>query len=224
MLLDLAGRIPCRRLIDIGCDHAWVPLELLKNGHCQSILVTDLRQGPLQAAMRRAEGEGVVQGFETCLTDGLDRLDVREDDLLLISGLGGETIAGILEAHPQKARRPVRLILQPQTKEECLREALVRLGLSIREEHYVLEGDKVYLVILAEAGGPVSETLRPLELFLGPRILLRTREGLAAREWDRDPALEAYLQKRLQRLKKQAPYDKASQAILDEFQEFLETP
>lgn len=224
MLVDLASRIPCRRLIDIGCDHASVPLELLRAGHCQSVLVTDLRQGPLSAARRRAAREGAGPGFETLQTDGLDGLEIQRDDILLISGLGGETIADILGRHPDKARRPARLILQPQTREERLRECLDRLGLSILEEHCVEEGRQVYLVLVAGADGPEREALSPLEIYLGPHILQKYRALRSGRLPEGDRALEAYLRKRLRRLRKQAPHQGSSQALLDEFQSLLELP
>jgi tRNA (adenine22-N1)-methyltransferase len=42
-------------------------------------------------------------------------------DVVVIAGMGGETIIGILEADPQKTYSFAKYILQPRTKAELLR-------------------------------------------------------------------------------------------------------
>ena len=218
---EVAGRLalleslilekPGQRLVDIGADHASLPIRLMKARVYERVLVTDIRPGPLKNALKRADEASLSLGFESCLADGLDGIELDGQDLLLISGLGGETLAAILEAHPEKARKASRLILQPQSREEILRQCLVNLGLPLSDERCVQEGGQVYLVLVSDPEGPEPGDLTPLQLYFGPWILSRLEAGP-------DEALAAYLRKRLRRLIKQAPYDSGSAQLLTEFQ------
>lgn len=211
LLESLILERPGQRLVDIGADHASLPIRLMKAEVYKRVLVTDIRPGPLENARKRAAEADLNQGFESCLADGLDGIEVGGGDLLLISGLGGETLASILEAHPQKAKRVSRLILQPQSREEVLRQSLVHLGLPLSDERCVQEGGQVYLILVSDPKDPAEGDLTDLQLYFGPRILERMEAGP-------DEALAAYLRKRLRRLKKQAPYDPRPAQVLAEFQ------
>lgn len=210
LLESLIREKPGRRLVDIGSDHASLPIHLLKEGLYDRVLVTDIRPGPLKVALKRAKLAGLDAGFESLLTDGLTGIDLSADDLLLMSGLGGETLAAILEAEPDQAKQPLRLILQPQSREEILRQSLFDLGLPISAEYCVLDQGQVYLVMVSDPHGQSREEMTALERFFGPRILEACQKAL-------DESLKAYLSKRLRRLKKQAPYDPASASLLAEF-------
>lgn len=212
-LADLVRQVPCRRLVDIGSDHASVPIALVKEASCASVLVTDIRQGPLSVASRRAAKAGLGPEFQTRQTDGLDGLELIEGDVLLISGLGGDVIAGILEGSPGQVLIPKRLIVQPQTKEEVVRSALVKAGLALSDEQLVLDRNRLYLVMISDREDSKGRQLNPLEIFFGPVLLSRLvkQEG--------DPLLLRYLGKRIRRLKKRAPYDRVSAGLLQAFEE-----
>lgn len=210
LLESLIREEPGLRLVDIGSDHASLPIRLMKEGLYDRVLVTDIRPGPLKVALKRAKAAGLDAGFESLLTDGLTGIELSADDLLLISGLGGETLAAILEAEPDQARRPVRLILQPQSREEILRQSLFDLGLPISAEYCVQDEGQVYLILVSDPRAQVSQEMTALELFFGPRILEACQTSL-------DQALKAYLAKRIRRLKKQAPYDPSAAGLLAGF-------
>lgn len=77
--------------------------------------------------------------------------------------MGGETIAGILEACPWIRDPRYRLVLQPMTRPEELRRYLYTAGFSIQEEEIVRDGHRLYTVIAAAYTG---ECLEP-----GPALL-----------------------------------------------------
>ena len=214
LLESLIREKPGRRLVDIGSDHAILPIRLMKEGLYDRALVTDIRPGPLKVALKRARAAGLDEGFESLLTDGLAGIELSADDLLLISGLGGETLAAILEAEPHQARRPGRLILQPQSKEEILRQSLFDLGLPISAESCVLDEGQVYLILVSDPRDQSPQAMTALELFFGPRILEACQKAL-------DVSLKAYLAKRIRRLKKQAPYDPSAAGLLSNFSSLM---
>lgn len=215
---SLIRESPGSRLLDIGSDHASLPIRLMEEGLYSQVLVTDLRPGPLKVARDRAAWAGLGPAFQTVMTDGLQGLDLKRDDLLLISGMGGETIAGILKRSPDLARRPERRIFQPQTQEDLLRRTLADLELPISRELCVKEGDQVYLLILSHGDEGQDGSLSDLQAWFGPRILEKLEKDQAESKRGEE-ALAAYLAKRLRRLEKKAPFEPEAQALLQAFHE-----
>lgn len=212
LLYDLVSDVPCERLVDIGSDHATVPIAALTAGICRTALLTDVRPGPLATARRLVSDAGLLDRCAFAQTDGLTGLQLTEDDVVLISGMGGETIAPMLAAPSAMRSRPKRWILQPQTHEEVVRDAMCRLGLPISDERFVVDNDRVYLVIVSDRGDRAVERLTPLERYLGP-VTLRRRTAPDA-GGDR-AARTAYLRKRRRRLEKAAPFDPDARALLE---------
>ncbi len=151
-----------------------MPLTLLKRGTCEEALITDIHEGPIEVARRRVEAAGFSDACRFVLTDGLDDVDVEEGDVLLISGLGGENIAGIIERGHHKLYSIKRLVLQPQTKENVLREAIHRLPLSLLDELIAIEDRRPYLVMICEVStNGYNDPLSELHTAFGPRIMER---------------------------------------------------
>ena len=135
------------RIADIGADHAYVPLYLVREGISPSAILTDIRPGPLEKTRANVEkavehsGDGSICvrsrtqiepsplcSFELRLGDGLSALENGEADTVIIAGMGGETIISILEADPDKAAGFRKYILQPRTKTELLEGWLQNAG------------------------------------------------------------------------------------------------
>ena len=72
-----------------------------------------------------------------------------EVDDILIAGMGGENIAGILQAAPWIKNERYRLVLQPQSRPETLREYLLTNGFTIHTECTVTDHGHHYLVLSA---------------------------------------------------------------------------
>ena len=45
---------PGDRVADIGCDHGYLGIHLLTNGIASSVIAADIRESPLQSAIRNA--------------------------------------------------------------------------------------------------------------------------------------------------------------------------
>ena len=221
LLYHLVREASGRRLVDIGSDHATVPIELLKSGAISQVLVTDVRKAPLLVAQKRAKDERITRGFASQLTDGLQDVDLLNEDVVLISGMGGETIARVLENDLDKLHIPKRFILQPQSKEEVLRRTLAELSLNIREEHLIEDEDQLYLVMVCEKEDNTQLKGDPLDYFFGPRILQKLRNFENERHAI-DPTYRLYIGRRLRRLMKASPYDPSSLELLEQFKDRFE--
>lgn len=209
------------RLVDIGSDHATVPIELLKSGALASVLVTDVREAPLFVAKKRARDAQIAEGFASQLSDGLQGIELKKRDVLLISGMGGETIEKILRHDSAKLHIPQRIILQPQTKEDLVRRAMIDLRLPITDEYCLFDQGHVYLVIVSDRNDEAVRTLSDLDFYFGPHILQKLRR------WQEDQhmidgAYLHYTKKRIRRLMKQAPYETESMERLEQFKKQFE--
>lgn len=138
------------RLVDIGTDHAYLPVHLVQAGVCPSAIASDIGAGPLDAALRTVTENELTSQIALRLGDGLATVSADEIEDIAIAGMGGETIAAILEAAPWVQDRRLRLILQPMTRAEDLRRWLLQNGFAVMEEHLITDGRHLYPVLAAE--------------------------------------------------------------------------
>ena len=153
------------RLADVGTDHAYLPAALLLEEKISWAVAADLRQGPLDRARATVRTYGLTGRVAFRLCDGLTGIRPDEVDAVAVAGMGGETIATILNDAPWTRERDVPLILQPMTSMPDLRAWLRGSGFRIEKERLAREGDALYTALLVRAGemGPLT----PAELWAG---------------------------------------------------------
>ena len=164
-LQSVADQVPQgAAFADIGTDHAYLPVWLLLNGRICHAIAADLREGPLNSARETAEQYGVSRQVSFRLCNGLADISADEVDTIAIAGMGGETIASILEAAPW-TRKGKLLLLQPMTSFPDLRLWLQKNGYNIEKETITKEGRRLYTCLTVRAGQ--MEELSPAELWVG---------------------------------------------------------
>ena len=124
---------------DIGTDHGYLPLFLLREGRITRAYLSDVNRGPLSSAERNAAEEGLSDKCEFILTDGAAALCDKGITDYAICGMGGELITRIIGDAPHLFTEGTRLILQPMTKQECVRRFLVENGFSVITERFSFE-------------------------------------------------------------------------------------
>ncbi len=147
-------------LADVGTDHAYLPIYLCQkriltpveaqNGEVLSAIASDINKGPVERAEQHIRTERLSGSIKTICTDGLNGLELYAPKTVVVFGMGGELIVSILEAAPWIRTEGMRLILQPMTHPEKLREALPHMGFAITGESLSAEGDRIYQVICAD--------------------------------------------------------------------------
>ena len=83
------------------------------------------------------------------LSDGLKNIDPDEVTDIIIAGMGGELIAKIISDAVWTKDNSKRLILQPMSRPEYLREFLYTNGYNIEREKCVISENRLYSVINA---------------------------------------------------------------------------
>ncbi|MCL2747520.1 MAG: class I SAM-dependent methyltransferase [Oscillospiraceae bacterium] len=146
-LLAVAAFIPPgARVADIGTDHGRLPVYLVQQGLASFALGTDLRPEPLEKARRLISRCGLEGAVSLRQSDGLAGLPMDSLDIVVVAGLGADTIIDIWQKNPPPPH--VTCLLQPMSHAERLRAFL---GASINAERLAREGRRLYCIIAAAA-------------------------------------------------------------------------
>lgn len=142
------GNVVC----DVGCDHGYVSIYLIKQGISPHVIAMDVRKGPLSHAKKHIDMYGLCDYIETRLSDGMDELQTGEADTLIMAGMGGRLMEDIITRGMNKVEHLKELILQPQSEIGLFRKFLRDNGLKIVEEDMVYEDGKYYSLMRAVSG------------------------------------------------------------------------
>lgn len=154
----LADMIPNgTRLADIGTDHGYLPVWLMQQGRISFAIASDINSDPLDHARQSAQEYG-VNGIDFRLCGGLDGIKPTEVNMIIIAGMGGETIIQILDSAPWTKDGRHTLLLQPMTKTELLRDWLADNGYRFVRERLVWDKDILYPIMEVIGGKQVKLT------------------------------------------------------------------
>ncbi len=132
------------RLVDVGCDHGYLPVYLIQQKKIPSAIAMDVRKGPLSRAQEHISQYGLEEYISTRLSDGLAGLVAGEGDTLVIAGMGGPLMERILTDGKSVRDSFSELILQPQSDIPHFRRFIQSEGWVIVEEKMVEEDGKFY--------------------------------------------------------------------------------
>ncbi len=156
-------------MADIGSDHAYLPIYLVKSGLIKKAVATDVNMGPVEISRKRLANHRAADRVEVRHGDGLAVLMPGEAEVIVIAGMGGILIKEILEKEREKAGSARLLILQPMRDSELLRAWLLSNGFEIIDEELVKEAEKIYEIIWAKPGSEKHDAAS--KLFIGTRII-----------------------------------------------------
>ena len=162
------------RIADIGCDHWFVPIYLVKQLISPKAIAMDIGKGPLQRAAGHIQESGLEDRIETRLSNGMEQLKIGEVDTVILSGIGGPLMIQILEAGKEVVQSLKELVLSPQSEVEEVRRYLTAHHYLISEEKMVLEDGKYYVVmhvVIGEQIGNESKEWGNLEYRYGNSLL-----------------------------------------------------
>lgn len=172
-------------LLDVGSDHAYLPIELVKIGHIERAIAGEVVVGPYQSAVKNVESYGLTEKIQVRLANGLAAFEESDQvSAVTIAGMGGHLIATILEEGLDKLAKVERLILQPNNREDELRIWLQEHGFQIVAESILEEARKFYEIIVVEAG---EMKLSASDIRFGP-FLSSEFSPIFVQKWEKEAA------------------------------------
>ena len=170
-------------LLDVGSDHAYLPIELVERGQIEGAIAGEVVDGPYQSAVKNVEAHGLKEKIQVRLANGLAAFEEADQvSVITIAGMGGRLIATILEEGLDKLASVERLILQPNNREDDLRIWLEDHGFQIVAESILEEAGKFYEILVVEAG---EMHLSASDLRFGP-FLSKEISPVFVQKWQKE--------------------------------------
>lgn len=141
-----------KNLIDIGCDHAYLPIYLIKNGIIDNALACDISAKAIEKAKENIEKQGYADRIKTVVSDGLKMVNTQGYDCISICGMGATTIINILSESKLFLENIERIIISPQSEIQYCIDEIAKLGFYVKEEDFIEDHGKFYPIFSLEKG------------------------------------------------------------------------
>lgn len=157
-------------IADIGTDHGYVPIYLVKNSIAQKAIAADISKGSCDKAQTNITLYGLNDKIDVRCGNGLEIIkDTEIVDTIIISGMGGLLTIDVLESNKKAVNNAKQLILQPQRDIEKVRAYLHNINYKIINEEMLIEAGKYYTIINAIKG--IDEEYSEIEYYFGKFLL-----------------------------------------------------
>lgn len=146
-------------LVDIGTDHALLPIYLYENKITKKVTGSDISSNALEFAKNNLKKHNLSDKIKLIVSDGFTNLN-DEYDTAVISGMGTDTIKKILD----RENLPKKLIISSHKNVDKLRLFMNKKGYKIIKEITLKDNDIYYDMIKYEKG---IETLSNYDILVG---------------------------------------------------------
>lgn len=161
----------CDVIMDVGTDHGYIAIELIKRNLADKVIASDINKDPLNKAKLNVTLEGLSNKIELRLGGGLTPVKENEVNGILIAGMGGNLIRDILENDIKKVKNMDYLVLQPAQNPEVLREYLYISDYEIIDEDVCFDEGKYYEVFKVKYKENNSTKLENIFYEVSPMLL-----------------------------------------------------
>ena len=186
-LLKIANHIQEGMIVaDIGTDHAFLPVYLMKNKMAKKAYACDVVKGPLEAAKKSIQEANLQQQIDIILSDGFENVPL-DANVAVIAGMGYHTAVKILEDAKERLPHFEQIFIEINKDVQRLRQYISDHNYTIRNEYVVEERGFFYIII--EMDCTFHEAYAKEEILYGTASLFL------------DDEFPAYQQKRIEQIK-----------------------
>lgn len=183
-------------LLDIGSDHAYLPIQALKENIINHAICGEVVEGPYLSSKKNVAHHGYSNKIEVRLGDGLEVVKQTDRiDTITICGMGGPLIASILETGLQTINQRPKIVVQANTHTYPIRKVLQVFNYKILDEKVVKDKHHYYEIIVAKTSDE-QVNYTDQELKFGP-VFLKRRDDLfidmLRRELEHQQRIEAQI-------------------------------
>lgn len=155
-LEEIIQMVPrCERVIDVGTDHALVPIALLSRDIADYAVGIDKSPLPLGQAIVNRHNAQVTDRLVLQCADGLAIDGLQERDVVIMAGMGGRTMQEVIRNTTWRGT----LVLQPNRDVANLRAWLVENGWYSDGETIIVERKQYFWTSRWHRGKQVASTM-----------------------------------------------------------------
>lgn len=129
------------KIVDIGCDHGLLDIYLTLNKACKCICY-DVDKHIVDRAISNIDKYNLLDKIEVFVGNGFDDLNVSGDNVIVLAGMGTNTILKILEKNKSD-----KIICQTNTDLYDLRKNVCDMGYYILDENIVFDNNRYYVTV-----------------------------------------------------------------------------
>lgn len=152
----------CKTIADIGTDHGYIPIYLIKNKICEFAIACDINKGPLEKAKENISMEDLEDNISLRLGSGFDMITPGEVNVAIIAGMGGHLIKDLIESGMEVFKSLDYLILQPVQNPDALRKYIYDSGFEVIKEELCID-EKIFYEIIKIRYANKNENIKKIE-------------------------------------------------------------
>ncbi|KGK87995.1 class I SAM-dependent methyltransferase [Clostridium sp. HMP27] len=152
----------CKTIADIGTDHGYIPIYLIKNKMCEFAIACDINKGPLEKAEENIKLENLEDNISLRLGSGFDVITPGEANVAIIAGMGGHLIKDLIESGMEVFKSLDYLILQPVQNPDVLRKYIYDSGFEVVKEELCID-EKIFYEIIKIRYANANENIRKVQ-------------------------------------------------------------
>lgn len=168
------------RVIDVGSDHGYLALRCLEDGIAKNAVCTEIHEGPARKSQAALKGAGYSEVSEVHVTDGLIGVQLKDNDIVVIAGMGGLNIIDIISQaikdNGTDVLKNVTFVLQPQKSNEIVRKYLAETGFAYIDETVCYDRDIFYNCMRVVYKG-ITSVLTDEQACYGPLLINKFDNG-----------------------------------------------
>ena len=158
---------------DIGTDHAFLPILLIRNHTCEKVYACDINEGPLKQASANIRKEGMQDQIITVLSNGFENIPA-DADAAVVAGMGYYTAAMIFEAAMERLPFFRQIIVEVNRNVREMRQWISDHHFTIEDEVCIHDRNFDYIAISFTAA--FHEAYSPEEILCGPVLMKKQGE------------------------------------------------
>lgn len=172
-------------LVDIGSDHAYLPIYAVNENIIKKAICGEIARGPYDSSVKNVQQSKLSDEIKIRLGDGLSVLRSMDDaDTITICGMGGPLIASIIESGMKFVQGTPRFIVQANTYPYPIRKIMAEHNYKITEELQLKDGPHFYDIIVFDHSKEAVE-YSEAELRFGP-VNIEKREPVFIGQLERE--------------------------------------
>ncbi|WP_097026138.1 tRNA (adenine(22)-N(1))-methyltransferase [Clostridium peptidivorans] len=152
----------CKTIADIGTDHGYIPIHLIKNKICEFAIACDINKGPLEKAKENISMGDLEDNISLRLGSGFDMITPGEVNVAIIAGMGGHLIKDLIESGMEVFKSLDYLILQPVQNPDVLRKYIYDSGFEVIKEELCID-EKIFYEIIKIRYANKNENIKKIE-------------------------------------------------------------